>query len=472
MRRLLVTAVALAAVLVPASAGAVTIQEFPLGAGTIPTFLKSGPDGNLWIVDVGAGGAIRRVSTSGAVLTPLPATRPRDIAVGRSGNVYWSESGIGNGGDGAAVRVTPDGLRTTQPLSQLLAEAIVVGPNERVSVAGRLQGPPYANTAGVCLVTFLPGANGCGTNTLLATQMTSLVYARDGRMWGVAQFTSQLQQFLADPPDTSPQPGTLVTLPGNTPAPARAVLGPDGNLWVTLPNANAIERINTAPFERTRFALPGVDKTPGEIVVGPDGALWFTEADGHAIGRITTSGEITEFPLPTPNARPGGIAVGSDGNLWFTEGESGAVGRLAFDRPGTPALVGSGGTTLTDAAKPRFSTALKRTKTGFTYTLSEPGKVTITIERKRSGRRVGGRCVRPTAKNRRRAACDRYVAVGTLRANGLQGANTVRFSGRLNGRKLAPGSYRASAIATDAAKNVSAASRVTFTIRKPSRSRR
>jgi streptogramin lyase len=476
MRRVLL-AVALALLAVPASASAVTIQEFPLSTPGALAYLESGPDGNLWVAD--RTGAIRRVSTAGAVLTPLPASLPQDIAVGPSGNVYWTQSGPGGNPGGAVVRVTRDGLRTTQPLPNLLAYAIAVGPNERVTVSGRLQGGPYADTAGLCLATFAGTENTCGTNLGTQSQLTSLVYAADSRLWGVLQEAGQLQQFQADPPDGTPQPSATLTLPGTSPSPARAVRGPDGNLWVTLGNANAIERINVSPFERTRFPLPGAGKTPGDIAVGPDGALWFTEADGNAIGRITTSGQVTEFPVPTAGSRPFGIAVGADGAIWFTENATGALGRLTLTGPAQPGgPVGPGGpSVVADHTPPAFTTALRVTRasfragsgasrgTTFRYALSEAGGVQIVLARKRSGRRVRGRCVEPTRRNRRRSRCDRYVTVGTLRSTGQPGANTLRFTGRLDGRNLPAGTYRATAVATDAAGNVSRPSRVTFTVR-------
>ena len=42
----------------------------------------------------------------------------------------------------------------------------------------------------------------------------------------------------------------------------------------------------------------------------------------------------------------------------------------------------------------------------------------------------------------------------------------LRFSGRRSGRNLSPGTYRASAVATDAAGNTSGVSRATFTVRR------
>jgi hypothetical protein len=174
-----------------------------------------------------------------------------------------------------------------------------------------------------------------------------------------------------------------------------------------------------------------------------------------------------------------GIVAGPDGALWFTEQATGRLGRLVLDAPGTAGgPSGGGGGAIVDRAVPRFTRALAATRTSFRagtgsgrgtsfeFALSEPARVVVTIARKRAGRRVNGRCVEPTARNRRRPHCDRYVTAGTLRLAGRQGTNTLRFSGRLNGRNLSSGTYRASAMATDAAGNASRASRVTFTVRR------
>jgi hypothetical protein len=81
-----------------------------------------------------------------------------------------------------------------------------------------------------------------------------------------------------------------------------------------------------------------------------------------------------------------------------------------------------------------------------TYTLSKAGTVTFTVLKKTTGRRVGTTCRRPTKKNRKRKHCPLYVRVtGSFTHAGKQGANSFRFSGRLKGRKLAPGSYRLAA---------------------------
>jgi hypothetical protein len=100
----------------------------------------------------------------------------------------------------------------------------------------------------------------------------------------------------------------------------------------------------------------------------------------------------------------------------------------------------------------------------FKFSLSEPARVSIKIARLRAGRKVGRSCRKPTRSNRKRRRCTRLVSYGSLRRQGLQGANRVAFSGRVGRRKLAPSRYRASATARDAAGNSSKPSSTFFTI--------
>jgi hypothetical protein len=82
--------------------------------------------------------------------------------------------------------------------------------------------------------------------------------------------------------------------------------------------------------------------------------------------------------------------------------------------------------------------------TRFRYTLSEAARVTIAIQRRRPS--------------------GRYRTVGRLAAKATRGVNRIRFSGRIRGRALRPGRYRAVIRATDAAKNRSAPRRARFRI--------
>jgi hypothetical protein len=58
--------------------------------------------------------------------------------------------------------------------------------------------------------------------------------------------------------------------------------------------------------------------------------------------------------------------------------------------------------------------------------------------------------VKPTARNRTARRCKRYKRVTTLIANEQAGRQSTAFSGRVKGRALRRGRYRARLVATDA----------------------
>jgi DNA-binding beta-propeller fold protein YncE len=99
------------------------------------------------------------------------------------------------------------------------------------------------------------------------------------------------------------------------------------------------------------------------------------------------------------------------------------------------------------------------------YALSEPAATTFTVEKKTVGRRSGRRCVKATRRNRKAKRCTLYARQrGSFTRQGAAGANSFKFSGRLRNRKLAVGTYRLVAVATDAAGNKSSARRRAFRV--------
>jgi uncharacterized repeat protein (TIGR01451 family) len=88
------------------------------------------------------------------------------------------------------------------------------------------------------------------------------------------------------------------------------------------------------------------------------------------------------------------------------------------------------------------------TATTVSYRLSEAATVTFTIEHVG---RVHGKL--------------KYAKLrGSFRQRGAGGANHMRFSGRLSGKRLVPGAYRLTAVPRDAAGNIGRAARITFQI--------
>jgi hypothetical protein len=111
--------------------------------------------------------------------------------------------------------------------------------------------------------------------------------------------------------------------------------------------------------------------------------------------------------------------------------------------------------------KPKaFRAAAPGAKSGGTkisFRLSEAATVRFTIQRRARGRKAGRKCVAPRPSNRNARSCVRWLKVrGQIERTGVAGSNSFRFTGRLAGRKLAPGSYSVVSIATDAAGNRSA----------------
>jgi len=126
--------------------------------------------------------------------------------------------------------------------------------------------------------------------------------------------------------------------------------GPDGNLWFTEYDAGRIGRITPAGVVTEFSAGISSGSSPRSIVTGADGNLWYTDTNGRRIGRITPAGVVTEFSIDTGfGGGPNAITLGPDGNVWWTE--PGSIGRM------TPAgtytrFTGSYGNLLWIAAGP------------------------------------------------------------------------------------------------------------------------
>jgi hypothetical protein len=80
------------------------------------------------------------------------------------------------------------------------------------------------------------------------------------------------------------------------------------------------------------------------------------------------------------------------------------------------------------------------------YTLDTATKVIFTVKRALPGRQVGSHCVKPTGQNRRQPHCARTIRVpGSITAQAHSGANTFIFTGAIGGHMLPPGNYRLTA---------------------------
>ena len=235
-----------------------------------------------------------------------------------------------------------------------------------------------------------------------------------------------------------------------------------------------------------RIAVTIVDSGTGtsawvykETVIGASYDTFGPIADGTSESRTQVDGAepllnaevLLDAPVVTGVSPSSGTAAGGQQVTISGDHLTGTTGVSFGGQPATAVNVLSDTvvTALTPASAPNSGPALIAAVVGtrLSYQLSEAATTTFRVERALPGFRSGGRCVkrRPPGRIRR---CTRFVRLkGRLMHAGVQGANRLRFMGRLRNRQLRPGRYRLDAVSTDAAGNRSKAARRAFRIVRP-----
>jgi uncharacterized delta-60 repeat protein len=227
-------------------------------------------------------------------------------------------------------------------------------------------------------------------------------------------------------------------------------------------NASFTVTLNKTSDQEVRvdFATANGTATAGSDYTATSGTLIFAPGETSKTVAVPITNDSADEPdetfvLNLTGARSGSVADGQ-GVGTITDDDNATLGVDTTD-PNTSALgfsakvfrgAGSGPSALARVA------ARHKIGTRVSFTLTEAATVTFTVERKSAGRKVGKRCVKPTRKNRTRKRCTRFVKVkGSFTRAGKAGKNSFKFTGRVGGKKLKPGSYRLVAVAKDAAGN-------------------
>jgi hypothetical protein len=219
-----------------------------------------------------------------------------------------------------------------------------------------------------------------------------------------------------------------------------------------------------------------------------DGRLRYTRSDdGGATFTPAANLAIKEtFIDPIVEAAPSGAGFA----VWKGIGTS-TIRVVPIDPQPEPSAGGPGGGGP-DTTRPTAggfsagdSTLTPGQGTAFTFTSSEAGVAVLTVQKQVKGLKVKvrgkRRCVPQTRKRlralRRSAGsatafrrllrqrrCKAYKKIGSIRQAVTPGQNTINFSGRIAGRKLRPGRYRALLVITDSAGNVSRVERIRFRV--------
>jgi|GEM_PF-754851 len=187
-------------------------------------------------------------------------------------------------------------------------------------------------------------------------------------------------------------------------------------------------------------------------------------------------GMIVAANSPTGPLAPGatyttnfGTEAPGAGGPSGTSGTSGASGSGSGSGTGSglvpkPGVTAKLSPTAIAAAASGPASATSGPGIGVSYSLTRSANVVFTVQRKTAGRRAGKRCVASKPANRRARRCVRTLKLGSFRDQGAVGDNIIRFRGRLNGRKLAPGAYQLVVVATDSTRASSAPRTLSFRI--------
>jgi virginiamycin B lyase len=296
LRRLLIAAMAVAALLPSASAAANSGAPVIKSAWTaaFPEYVHStsvaiGPDGapTFGVSTEGKGPSLAHVTSTGELATEELATMPSrasttTLRFDPQGNLWFAIAGGSGGGNRAVGRLAPDGALSEFKIPKgAPITALTIGP----------EGDVWLTRSGY--------------------------YGKKAR--------AQIDRLTPA--------GAATQFPLKTGShPVSITPGPDGALWFTEEGSARIGRI-TSDGQVRLFPL-GRKVEPHQIVAGADGSLWFSEnAQAHRygkisdrIGRITTAGTVTQFPVPFGGGTEA-LVADPRGVVWFatTEGDFSSV---------------------------------------------------------------------------------------------------------------------------------------------------
>lgn len=438
--------------------------------------LAAGPDGNMWATLTDPASSVVRIAPDdGARTYPnIPTLNDATaITAGPAGRIWVTLANAIGSFDPA----DPEGTATTFPAAGVGGEnsSLTAGPDGNLWAAN-----------GDKVFRITPSGT---VDPFTVTGGNSRGIASSGGLLWVADFGTQSIVSVTTA-------GAMTSYPIGG-GPQGIAGGRDGQVGFTNPTPpHRVGRLVAGGSPLQTEAAPGTD--PFGMTFGSDEAYWFAQPITDSLGRLTADGQYSQLGGLSADSNPRYLAAGPNNTLWVALRESGGVGGKKVARvsgleppaqptnpiaPGDmPPIVSKLAVTpkrFRVAKAPTAVSAAKRGKgrrksvpagTKIAFTLNFGATVKLSFERKVAGRKRGGRCVKPTRAPRSAKRCTRYVKRGTLtRSFTAGGAKSVSFSGRIGRRALGAGSYRVTAVATDAGGRSSVPRRAAFTVVAPAR---
>ena len=303
-----------------------------LAPQSVPTGICTGPDGNLWFTNSGAGqiGKLDSLTHQVSLVNlPNPACKPVGICTGPDGNLWFTEEV-----DGKLGVLTTGGVLNHEFSVGQGPTAIVTGSDGNLWVTLQTANQVGRMTpAGGVTLYPVPTANAAPTGITLAA---------DGSIWFAEQNIAQIAQI--SPAGSVTEWALQMPAGGVTPVPVAVTTTSDGAVWYTDLANNCVGKFvpPTSPSTQsvlkrslkahaaqaedvtlTIFFPLGAGASPNALTTDSGGSVWVTEQGTGQVAEITVTTPAgtapNSFDLPTSNGTPAGIVQGPDGNFWVTQ---------------------------------------------------------------------------------------------------------------------------------------------------------
>jgi len=237
--------------------------------------------------------------------------------------------------------------------------------------------------------------------------------------------------------------GRCANAPGSPFTDATSVaVSPDGtSVYVASPDAGMVSTLAAAPGGQLTYSgCISADGSGGQCTDAPGTSLngvtrVAVSPNGNSVYAGSFSGATIIHFFRSGSGSSGGSGSGGSGG-GGTSGTTPAVLSSLAIKP-SAFTAGAGGPTVVVKPGSRVGAVVS-------YQLSAAASVSFVVSHAVAGRRqkVNGRtqCVAPTRRNAHAGTCVRVLTVGSFTQAGAAGANSFRFSGRINGARLPVGS--------------------------------
>jgi cysteine-rich repeat protein len=238
-----------------------------------PTNIVAGADGKLWFVGSENSITVSAITTAGVITDyPLPTTSmtfPDDIAKGPDGNVWLTEIGSRK-----IAKVTPAGAVTEYPVAGFPYH-IIAGPDGNLwfTLNATVETGKIGKmtTNGTVTLYDAPAAFDASDD---------IAKGPDGNLWFSISALNAIGKIT---PTGSVQTFAVPTAGAH---PLGMTAGNDGNVWFTEMDTGKVGSI-TPGGVITEYALPNAQSQPVNLTIGPDGNLWIAEFGSNKVARMT-----------------------------------------------------------------------------------------------------------------------------------------------------------------------------------------